>query len=74
MKKLFGILILFCILASCKTSKASCEAYGNNNTKQTDKDRSDVQEMWAATRPIVQKSKKDYSRKKKHKKKFGSLD
>jgi hypothetical protein len=41
MKKLFGILILFCILASCKTSKASCEAYGNNNTKKTDKDRSD---------------------------------
>jgi hypothetical protein len=40
MKKLFGILILFCILASCKSSKANCEAYGNN-TKQTDKDRSD---------------------------------
>lgn len=41
MKKLFVITILFCILASCKTSKASCEAYGNNNTKQTDKGRSD---------------------------------
>ena len=41
MKKLFVITILFCILASCKTSKASCDAYGNNNTKQTDKDRSD---------------------------------
>jgi len=41
MKKLFGILILFCILASCKSSKASCEAYGNNNTKQTDKGRGD---------------------------------
>lgn len=40
MKKLFGILILFCILASCKSSKANCEAYGNN-TKQTNKDRSD---------------------------------
>jgi hypothetical protein len=33
-----------------------------------------LQEIWVATRPIVQKSKKDYSRKKKHKKKFGSLD
>ena len=40
MKKLFGILILFCILASCKSSKANCEAYGNN-TNQTDKNRSD---------------------------------
>jgi hypothetical protein len=39
MKKLFGILILFCILASCKTSKASCEAYGN--TKQVKENRSD---------------------------------
>ena len=39
MKKLFVITILFCILASCKSSKASCEAYGNN-TKQTDKNRS----------------------------------
>lgn len=39
MKKLFVITTLFCILASCKTSKASCEAYGN--TKQTDKGRSD---------------------------------
>jgi hypothetical protein len=33
-----------------------------------------IQEMWAATRPIVQKSKKQYYRKEKHKKKFGSLD
>jgi hypothetical protein len=33
-----------------------------------------IQEIWAATRPIIQKSKKDYSRKKKHKKKFGSLE
>ena len=40
MKKLFVITTLFCILASCKSSKASCEAYGNN-TKQTDKNRSD---------------------------------
>lgn len=40
MKKLFVVLIIFCILASCKSSKASCEAYGNN-TKQTDKNRSD---------------------------------
>jgi hypothetical protein len=30
--------------------------------------------MWAATRPIVQKSKKQYYRKEKHKKKFGSLN
>ena len=41
MKKLFVITTLFCILASCKTSKSSCEAYGNNDTKQTDKNRSD---------------------------------
>ena len=40
MKKLFVVLIFICILASCKSSKASCEAYGNN-TKQTDKNRSD---------------------------------
>lgn len=40
MKKIFVITTLFCILASCKTSKASCEAYGNNNTKQTEKGRS----------------------------------
>ena len=33
-----------------------------------------LQEIWVATRPIIQKSKKEYSRKKKHKKKFGSLD
>jgi hypothetical protein len=26
-----------------------------------------IQEIWAATRPIVQKSKKAYNRKKKHK-------
>jgi hypothetical protein len=26
-----------------------------------------IQEVWAATRPIVQKSKKQYSRKEKHK-------
>lgn len=41
MKKLFVIITLFCILASCKTSKASCDAYGNNNTKQIKKNRSD---------------------------------
>ena len=29
-----------------------------------------LQEIWVATRPIIQKSKKEYSRKKKHKKKF----
>jgi hypothetical protein len=29
-----------------------------------------IQEIWAVTRPIVQKSKKEYSRKEKHKKKF----
>jgi hypothetical protein len=39
MRKVIGVIVLFCILASCKTSKASCDAYGN--TKQTDKDRSD---------------------------------
>jgi len=33
-----------------------------------------IQEIWAATRPIVQKSKKEYSRKEKHKKKFGGLN
>ena len=26
-----------------------------------------IQEIWAATRPIVQKSKKSYTRKRKHK-------
>jgi hypothetical protein len=30
-----------------------------------------IQEIWAATRPIVQKSKKQYNRKKKHRKNFG---
>jgi hypothetical protein len=30
-----------------------------------------IQEIWMATRPIIQKSKKEYSRKEKHKKKFG---
>ena len=29
-----------------------------------------IQEIWVATRPIVQKSKKDYTRKQKHKNKF----
>jgi hypothetical protein len=29
-----------------------------------------IQEIWAATRPIVQKSKKQYSRKEKHKNKY----
>ncbi len=29
MKKVIGVIVLFCILASCKTSKASCDAYGN---------------------------------------------
>jgi hypothetical protein len=33
-----------------------------------------LQEILVATRPIIQKSKKEYSRKKKHKKKFGSLE
>jgi hypothetical protein len=33
-----------------------------------------IQEIWAVTRPIVQKSKKEYSRKEKHKKKFGGLN
>jgi hypothetical protein len=28
-----------------------------------------IQEIWAATRPIVQKSKKEYTRKQKHKNK-----
>lgn len=28
-----------------------------------------IQEIWAATRPIVQKSKKQYTRKQKHKNK-----
>lgn len=41
MKKLFVIITLFCILASCKTSKASCDAYGNKNTKQVKENRSD---------------------------------
>jgi hypothetical protein len=30
-----------------------------------------IQEIWAATRPIIQKSRKQYYRKEKHKKKFG---
>lgn len=29
-----------------------------------------LQEIWAATRPVVQKSKKQYSRKEKHKNKY----
>lgn len=29
MKKIIGFIVLFCILASCKTSKANCDAYGN---------------------------------------------
>lgn len=29
-----------------------------------------MQEIWMATRPIVQKDKKQYSRKDKHKKKY----
>ena len=29
MRKIIGVIVLFCILASCKTSKASCDAYGN---------------------------------------------
>ena len=29
-----------------------------------------IQEIWAATRPIVQKSKKQYTRKEKHKNKY----
>ena len=29
MRKVIGFIVLFCILASCKTSKASCDAYGN---------------------------------------------
>jgi hypothetical protein len=33
-----------------------------------------IQEIWAATRPIIQKSRKEYYRKEKHKKKFGGLD
>jgi len=33
-----------------------------------------IQEIWVATRPIIQKSKKEYSRKEKHKKKFGGLN
>ena len=40
LQKLFVITTLFCILASCKSSKANCEAYGNN-TNQTDKNRTD---------------------------------
>jgi hypothetical protein len=28
-----------------------------------------IQEIWAATRPIIQKSKKQYTRKEKHKNK-----
>jgi hypothetical protein len=30
-----------------------------------------IQDIWMATRPIIQKSKTVYSRKDKHKKKFG---
>jgi len=30
-----------------------------------------IQEIWAATRPVVQKSKKQYTRKEKHRKNFG---
>lgn len=33
-----------------------------------------MQEIWQATRPIVHKSKKSYSRKKKHKKSDERLD
>ncbi len=29
-----------------------------------------IQEIWAATRPVVQKSKKQYTRKEKHKAKY----
>lgn len=29
-----------------------------------------MQEIWAATRPVVQKSKKQYTRKEKHKSKY----
>jgi hypothetical protein len=29
-----------------------------------------IQEIWAATRPVVQKSKKQYTRKQKHKVKY----
>jgi hypothetical protein len=29
-----------------------------------------IQEIWAATRPIIQKSKKQYTRKEKHKNKY----
>jgi hypothetical protein len=29
-----------------------------------------IQEIWAATRPIIQKSKKQYTRKEKHKIKY----
>lgn len=29
-----------------------------------------IQEIWAATRPIIQRSKKQYSRKEKHKNKY----
>ena len=29
-----------------------------------------IQEIWAATRPVVQKSKKQYTRKEKHKTKY----
>lgn len=35
MRKVIGVIVLFCILVSCKTSKASCDAYGN--TKKNDK-------------------------------------
>lgn len=31
MRKVIGVIVLFCILASCKTSKASCDAYGNTD-------------------------------------------
>ena len=33
-----------------------------------------LQEIWAATRTSVQKSRKQYTRKQKHKKKFGGLN
>jgi hypothetical protein len=33
-----------------------------------------MQEIWQATRPIVQKNKKSYTRKKKHKKIIEKLD
>ena len=38
MKKIIGVIVLFCIFASCKTTKTNCDAYGND--KKTNKDRS----------------------------------